>query len=110
MKTCQSKEQRAEGRRLATANAWLVLIPVMLVSADALLLTRRNAAEANHASGATYSVADNRIVSVGTAELRRQRISHASIGRGVIDAVARVVELVRGSRLGAARAAMYAFV
>ena len=31
----------------------------------------------NHASDATYSVADNRIVSVGTAELRRQRISHA---------------------------------
>ena len=53
---------------------------------------------------AMYSVAGNCIVSVGTAELRRQRISHASIGRGAIDAVARVVELVRGSGLGAARA------
>jgi hypothetical protein len=59
---------------------------------------------ANHASDATYSVAGNGIVSVGTAELRRQRISHASIGRRAIVAVARVVELVRGSGLGAARA------
>jgi hypothetical protein len=29
------------------------------------------------ASDATYHVADNRIASVGPAELRRQRISHA---------------------------------
>ena len=77
MKPCQGRGQRAEGKRLSAASAWLVLIPVMLVSADALLLTRCNAAEANHASDATYSVAGNRIVSVGTAELRRQRISHA---------------------------------
>ena len=60
---------------------------------------RRKAAEANHASDATYSVADNRIVSVGTAELRRQRISHASAGRWAKDAVDRVAELVRGSRV-----------
>ena len=65
------------------------------------------------ASDATYSVAGNRIISVGTAELRRQRISHASIGRWAKDAVARVVELVRGSRLdvtrsrGAAKAPPY---
>jgi hypothetical protein len=32
---------------------------------------------ANHASDATYSVAGNGIASRGTAELRRQRISHA---------------------------------
>jgi hypothetical protein len=38
---------------------------------------QRNPAEANHASDATSSVTGNRIVSVGTAELRRQRISHA---------------------------------
>ena len=49
------------------------------------------------ASDATYSVTDNRIASVGTAELRRQRISHASSGRRAEDAVDRVVELVRGS-------------
>jgi hypothetical protein len=55
-------------------------------------------AEANLASDATYSVTDNRIASVGTAEPRRKRISHASFGHGAKDAVDRVVELVRGSR------------
>jgi polyferredoxin len=56
MKPCQGRGQRAERKRLAAASGWLVLIPVMLVSADALLQTRRNAAKANQASGATYSV------------------------------------------------------
>jgi hypothetical protein len=60
-------------------------------------LSRQNAAEANHASDATYSVADNRIVTVGPAELRRQRISHGGAGRRAKDAVDRGVELVRGS-------------
>jgi len=78
-------------------------VPILMVLAGLITtvasngLTQRNAAGANHASAAMYSVADNRIASVGPAELRRQRISHASSGRRAKDAVDRVVELVRGS-------------
>ena len=88
MKPYRGRGKGAEGRRFAQAGrrlafvfvtvalAWLAPA-VAVVDADMLTLARRNAAGANHASDATYSVADNRIVSVGTAELRRQRISHA---------------------------------
>jgi hypothetical protein len=75
---------------------------------DPMSASRTKADSTNHASDATYSVAGNRIDSVGTAELRRQRISHACAARGAKDAVARGVELVRGSGLGAARAIQHA--
>ena len=48
------------------------------------------------ASDATYSVPGNRIASRGTARAER-RSSHCVRGRRAIDAVSRVVELVRGS-------------
>jgi len=47
------------------------------------------------ASGATYSVAGNRIASRGTRRDEAQRSSLASRGQEAIDAVARAVELVR---------------
>ena len=47
------------------------------------------------ASGATYSVAGNRIASVGTRRGEAQQSSLASRGHEAIDAVARAVELVR---------------
>ena len=56
-------------------------------------------ADANHASDANQCAAGNCIVSVGTARPGRS-VSHCVRGLGAIDAVARVVELVRGSRCG----------
>jgi len=96
----QGRGLRVEGRQ-PRAGVWLV--PILMVLAGLITtvasngLTQRNAAGANHASAAMYSVADNRIASVGPAELRRQRITHASSGRRAKDAVDRGVELVRGS-------------
>jgi hypothetical protein len=49
------------------------------------------------ASDATYSVAGNRIASQGTAASWVVG-SHCIRGRGAIDAVSRIVELVRGSK------------
>ncbi len=56
-------------------------------------------ADANHASDAHQRAAGNRIVSRGTARPGRS-VSHCVRGLEAIDAVARVVELVRGSRCG----------
>ena len=49
----------------------------MLLGAQFLLPGEVELLKRTIASDATGSVADNRIVGVGTAELRRQRISHA---------------------------------
>ncbi len=56
-------------------------------------------ADANHASDAHQCAAGNRIVSGGTARPGRS-VSHCVRGLEAIDAVARVVELVRGTGCG----------